>query len=477
MDIFGSAEKNAQTLRDAFSNSFDFAVRDFYVNGKKAAAVSLDGMVDEMKITECIIKPLTDKPNFNKLSSTFEQIKKSVFKGISINEESDFNKLTQAVSDGNLVLFLDNCESAFIFSVQGFPKKGIDEAQSEQNERGSSESFTDNFKDNITLLRRRLRTPKLVFKQTEIGQTSRTKVIFCYVTDRADMKMLKKIEKRLSETNIDTLLGSGYLTPFLDNRPVSLFSDTGFTERPDMLAAKLTEGRIGIIVDGTPFALIVPYLFIDYFHSLDDYMASSLYAAFIRILRISSFFISTALPGFFVAICVFHPEVLPSNIMLDIAAAEARTPFSLTFEAFAIHLIYEIVREAGLRMPVAIGHAVSIVGALVVGDAAVTAGFIAAPMLMVVALTAISTAVISKLNDSVALIRFVLIIVGGFTGFFGLFVCIGLLLSEICSINPYGVPFSAPFSPFVKRAWNDAIIKRNSKVIANKREKVRELEF
>ncbi|MCH5198128.1 MAG: spore germination protein [Oscillospiraceae bacterium] len=477
MDIYESTEKNAEKISEMFSNSFDLTLREFSVNGKKAAAVSLDGMVDEMKVTESIIKPLTDKANFNIFNSTFEQIKKTAFKGVSINEENDLEKLAQSVSDGNLILFLEDCDSAFVFSVQGFPKRGIDVPQSEQNERGSSESFTDNFKDNVSLLRRRLRTPKLIFVQKEIGTISRTNVLFCYLDDRADKEMVKKIEKRLEKTDIDTLLGSGYLAPFLDNRSTSLFSDTGFTERPDMLAAKLTEGRIGIIVDGTPFALIVPYLFIDYFHSLDDYMTNSLYATFIRFLRIACFFISTALPGFFVAICVFHPEVLPSSIMLDIATAEAKTPFSLTFEAVAIHLIYEIVREAGLRMPVAIGHAVSIVGALVVGDAAVTAGFIAAPMLMVVALTAISTAVISKLNDSVALIRFVLTIIGGLTGFFGLFVCIGLLLADICSVNPYGVPFSTPFSPFVKKSWPDAVYKRNSRILARNRERIKELEF
>lgn len=477
MDIFDSTEKNAQKIREMFGDTFDLVIREFSVNGKKAAAVSLDGMVDEMKITESIIKPLTDKANFGKFSLTTEQIKKNVFKGMSIDEENDIKKLAEAISDGNLILFLEDAANAFVFSVQGFPKKSIDAPQSEQNERGSCESFTDNFKDNVTLLRRRLRTPNLVFIQKEIGKTSRTNVLFCYLTDRVDMKMLNKIEKRLGSTDIDTLLGSGYLKPFLDDRAPSLFSDTGFTERPDMLAAKLTEGRIGIMVDGTPFALIVPYLFIDHFHSLDDYMSSSIYALFIRVIRISCFFVCTALPGFFVAICVFHPEVLPSNIMLDIAASEAKTPFSIMFEAVAIHIIYEIVREAGLRMPTAIGHAVSIVGALVVGDAAVTAGFIAAPMLMVVALTAISSAVISKLHESVALIRFALIIVGGLTGFFGLFVCLGLLIADICSLDPYGVPFSAPFSPFVKKAQVDAVLKGTSRTLSENKENIKELEF
>jgi len=477
LDTYKKAEKNAETMREIFKNSFDLVIRHMTVNGKNAAAVSLDGMVDEMKITESIIKPLTSDDCFVRRASTAQQIKTTAFKGVSISEESDIKKLGDAVADGNMVLFLDDEKSAFVFSVQGFPKKSVDSPQSEQNERGGSESFTDSFKDNTALLRRRLRTPDLVFEQSEIGKISRTSVLFCYLQSKTDTDMLKKIKKRLENTEIETLLGSGYLKPYLDSGSPSMFSDTGFTERPDMLAGKLSEGRIGIIVDGTPFALIVPYLFIDYFHSLDDYMSDSFYATFIRMLRITCFIVSTLLPGLFVAICVFHPEVLPSNIMLDIAAAEAKTPFSLTFEAVAIHLIYEIVREAGLRMPVAIGHAVSIVGALVVGDAAVTAGFIAAPMLMVVALTAISSAVISKLHESVALIRFALIIIGGLTGFFGIFVCLGLLIADICSVDTYGVPFSAPLSPFVKRAQRDAVFRLNRKKRQQQSENIRELEF
>ena len=248
-----------------------------------------------------------------------------------------------------------------------------------------------------------------------------------------------------------------YLRPFLDKEIPSLFSSTGFTQRPDMLAGKLTEGRIGIFADGCPFALIVPYLFIDYFHSLDDYAANPVYAFFIRSLRIVCFLIGTLLPGLFVAACDFHPEVLPPSILPDVAAAEAVTPFSLAFEAIAIHLIYEIVREAGLRMPKTVGHAVSIVGALVVGDAAVNAGLIAAPMLMIVAFTAISSAVISKLHESVALIRFVMIILGGALGFYGIFLFFGLIIADICSIQPFGIPFSAPFSPFVKKGLSDAV--------------------
>ena len=452
---------DAQALQKMFSHSTDLAVRAFEIDGRAAAAVFLDGMCDEMKITECVIKPLTDGRNFTLFGGTAQQIRRSAFKGAGLSEARTLDEAALAVTEGSLALFLEGEKTAFLCSVQGFPKKGIEAPEAEQNERGSGESFADNYKDNITLLRRRLKTPLLTVERTVLGKTSRTAVLYCYLRDRADAEMLQKLKRRLTRARLDTLCGSGVLKPYMDGGAPALFSGVGFTQRPDILAAKLAEGRIGVIVDGTPFALIVPYLLVDYFHATDDYMSFPAYALFIRLLRAVCFIVSAALPGLFVAVCDFHPEVLPPGVMLDIAAAEAKTPFSLMTEAVAIHLLYEVVREAGLRMPLAVGQAVSIVGALAVGDAAVTAGLIAAPMLMVVAVTAVSSAVVSKLHESVALIRFALILLGGLTGLFGVFAASGLLLAAVCCPRVYGVPFSAPFIPFTRRAQRDALLRTN----------------
>jgi spore germination protein KA len=193
---------------------------------------------------------------------------------------------------------------------------------------------------------------------------------------------------------------------FLDTRNPSIFSGVGFTERPDVLTAKISEGKICIIVDGTPNALIVPYVFIEHFHSMDDYLKRPYYATFIRILKIVSFLFSVFLPGFYVAICTFHQEIIPETMIFGITGQESRTPLPVMLEALLIHLIYEIVREGGLRMPKSVGHAISIVGALVIGESAVTAGILSAPMLIVVGLTAVSSFVVSTLYEPVAVLRF-----------------------------------------------------------------------
>lgn len=461
MKFSGDVQRDAEAVRRKFGPSADIVMREMLCSGRKVYAFMLDGMCDEIKITEGIIKPVTDMAFENTSLSFNDYIKTVIFKSVNVRTADTVEKTASDIVSGNLILIADHETEALSFPVQGFPKKNPGEPQAEQNERGSQEAFTDNFKDNVTLLRRRLRTPELVIEQLTAGTLSNTPVLLCYLSDRVNKEILEKIRKKISKIKLEAITGSGYVRPFLDSPRPSLFSDTGFTERPDRFSSMLTEGRIGIIVDGSPFALIVPWLFIDYFHTVDDYLSSPYYALFMRILRLTCFIIASALPGTFVAVCIFHPEIMPADIMYGIAAATGKTPFPIMVEALTIHFIYEIVREAGLRMPRSVGHAVSIVGALVIGDAAVTAGLIAAPMLIVVALTAISSSVISGLHEPVAILRFAFIIIGGFTGLYGVMLGAGLMLIDICSVSPYGVPFSAPLSPFIKGAQGDAVLRKD----------------
>ena len=260
--------------------------------------------------------------------------------------------------------------------------------------------------------------------------------------------MVKIIENRLKGITIDSVLESGYIQPFLEANSLSIFSSVGVTERPDTVCAKLTEGRVVVMVDGSPFCLITPYLFSEHFQSMDDYTLNPFYATFIRVLKYISFFLAILLPGLYVAIGEHNPEVLPSAIFFKVVDAEVSTPFSLLWEALIIHTIYEIMREAGLRLPKSVGHAVSIVGALVIGDAAVSAGLIGAPMIIVVAVTALASYVIPSLYYPAAVLRFVFILVGGIAGLFGVVLILAVVFLEIASLEPYGIPVTAPVSPF-----------------------------
>lgn len=471
--ISAQIAENRLKLQNCFGGSFDIVLRDLMINQRPALGLYADGMCDEIKIANTVLAPLLNKNAFLVPEHTAAQISLFAFHGADLKKVHTVEEAALQALSGAYVLFLEGESFAFSFGVQGYAKKSIEEPPSEQNEFGSQEGFTDHFKDNAALLRRKLKTPALIIEHMTLGETDHTSVLLCFLADKADPGALKTVKKQLKKAALPAVLGSGWLRPFLRTGPNNLFSGSGITERPDMLAAKLTEGRIGIIVDGTPFAIIVPYLFADYFHSLDDYLTTAAYALFIRILRYLCFFIAVGLPGMFVAVCVFHPKMLPADIVYDIASAEAKTPFPLMIEAITIHLIYEVVREAGLRMPRAIGHAVSIVGALVIGDAAVSAGLIAAPMLIVVGITTIAAAVVSKLHDRIVVFRIVLILAGGLTGFFGVFLGFAFLFLQMCALKPFGLPFLFPFAPFSAEAQKDAVFRAPWKTLRRQKKEGR----
>lgn len=247
------------------------------------------------------------------------------------------------------------------------------------------------------------------------------------------------------------------------------------TERPDTLCAKVAEGRVGLLVDGTPYALIVPYLFAENFQSLDDYSHRPYFATFIRWLKYAAFALSILLPGLYVAVGSFHPELLPATILTSLVVSEETTPFPLMFEALAVFFIYEIVREAGLRMPQAVGHAVSIVGALVIGDAAVSAGIIGAPMVIVVAVTAISSFVVPSLYEPVTVLRFAFILIGGLSGVFGVVLALCAVIVNLCAVNPLGVPATSPATPFSLYPMRDVLFRWGWRTLAREDLRVQDL--
>lgn len=435
-------------IKQKLNNDSDVLYRHFKISGNDAVLVFCDGLCNSKMVNEGILKPLTQlkKSPFSNDDLPF-LIAEKTYSGADYKTENNLCDIFPLLFSGFCILLADSVPKAFCFSAQGFEKRSVDQPYTEVQEKGPMESFVENLTDNIALLRRRLKTSELRIEEMRIGSASNTRVCICYLETRAKKEYVSKIKKRLKKVRIDALLSADYLTPFLDTDYLSFFSAVGRTERPDTFSSKLVEGRVGIIADGSPFALFVPFLFTECFQTLDDYSYRPYYTVFIRGLRLLCFFISVMLPGLYVAVCVFHQQVLSQALLVEIAVQENVTPFSITVEALVVHIMYEIVREAGLRMPKAVGHAVSIVGALVIGDAAVTAGIIAAPMVIIVALTAIGSFVISPFYESVSVLRLIFIVVGGVSGVFGIMLLFGVTVINICVLNPYKVPFSATLMP------------------------------
>ena len=475
--VSDSLEYNISYLKERFGESFDIIYKYSDVGKNKVCFVMADGMCDNMLVVEQIMRPILTAKNLPfDPCEMLNYISANVVAGIDQNETRTLEKAITDVVSGLVVFFVDGADYSWSYGVQGFPKRGIDDAQSEVQEKGAHEGFTESFKDNVALLRRRIRSPVLKCETVEVGATSKTRVCVCYMSDRAKPKTVKEIKARLKNAKLDTVLGSGYLRPFLEDGQFSFFSVLGTTERPDIACGEMNEGRVVIIVDGTPFALIAPYIFIENFQTMDDYNMRPFYVAFIRLLKYVSFFAAVFLPGLYVAVCTFHQEILPISMLYDMAIQESITPFPVMLETIFIHFVYEIVREACLRMPKSVGHAVSIVGGLVIGDAAVSAGLVAAPMLIVVAISAITSFVVPHLYQSVAVLRFILMVVGGLFGFYGIVICFGVLLVDLCRDGPYEVSELSPIAPFAPAAMRDTFIRLNWKKLGDRDLRIQNME-
>ncbi len=468
--------ENMVKVRALSQNSTDLLERQIEVSGVPVAILMCEGMVNLQLFTQILVRPLTELSLENADGEAVARwvSRETVLSGDQ-KEFFTYDELFSFLMAGFVVLLIDGVDRGIACGMQGYSFRSVSEPSTEMNITGSREGFVEPIRVNQTMIRRRLRSPSLKFEMYPIGEKSRTDICLVYLTDTADPRMVEEVKRRLGKLSSDILLSQGYLRPYLEGQPLSPFSSVGTTERPDTLCAKINEGRIGILVDGTPFALVVPYLFEEHFQSMDDYSYRPYYGSFIRLLKYFAFLLSIFLPGGYVAITSFSPEMLPDSLLFNIAASEQQTPFSMMTEALVIHLIYEIMREAGLRLPRPVGHAVSIIGALVIGDAAVKAGIIGSSMVMVVALTALSSFVVPSLYEPAAILKFVFILVGGTWGLFGISVGFVLLLTNLCALESLGVPVMAPLSPCAPADLRDGLWRTGWKKLGSFRLRIQDL--
>lgn len=467
--ISRSLDENLSNLLKFTENSSDVIVKKGFVCGNKIAVVTCEGMASTDTLAQLVYPKLNSEENSRILSP--DALMSSFFDVFLIAAEQldikNLGDLTLKLQSGFAIILVDGCARAIGIGVQGYKSRGIDEPSSDLNVRGSREGFVEVIRTNMALIRRRIKSPTLVFELSPLGDRSNTDICICYISDKVSQKLLKNVKKRLKSVKLNTILESGYIQPYLEGDGGWFFSECATCERPDVFAAKLYEGRIGILVDGTPFALVVPHLFIESFQTLDDYTQKPFYAFFIRTVRLCAYLITLFLPGAYVAIASYNPEMLPSSLILNLAAAEQTAPFSLMVECLFIHFMYEILREAGIRLPRPIGHAIGVVGGLVIGDITVSAGLVGAPMVLIVALSGLCSFVVPTMYEKIVILRFVYIIAGGFFGLFGLLLAAGAVVIKMCSLSTYGIPYMAPISPFTPKALRDMLVRSDWKKMAD----------
>jgi len=463
VEVTASLHENITNLEAVFHKSSDIVFREFLIGEQhiRSFIVYIQGMTDEQTVNDNILDPLMrlhgvhlDEPTLTVTSKFFIRTGKT-------RELSTFDELIDALLEGYTLLLLDGVPKALAIGTVGFPARDVTEPETESVVRGPRESFTENLNDNIALIRRRVKTPDLIMETLVVGRMTKTKVTLAYIDRVADEKLVQEVKDRLNRIDVDSVLDSSYIEELIEDNPYSLFPQVENTERPDKIAAGLLEGRVGILVDGTPFTLMAPALMIQFLQSSEDYYQRYPFTTAVRMIRYLFFVIALLLPSTFVAVTTFHHEMMPTALLISFTSAHQGVPFPTVVEAFIMEVTFEALREAGVRLPRTVGQAISIVGALVIGQAAVEAGIVSPAMVIVVALTAIASFSIPaySLGFAIRLLRFGFLLIAAILGFYGMLLGLLALMIHLSSLRSFGVPYLTPIAPFKIQDMKDVILR------------------
>jgi spore germination protein KA len=432
----------------------DFIIRRFCIFYDQPAVVMyFPDLIDKQYLNDHILKPLmlTSSQDFTKAVSRpmKEFLLNDILYSCEGRTETGLNEIIQAIVEGKTVLLVDGVTDAFIFSTRHVDKRSITQPETEQVIRGAREGFIEMLGTNLALLRYRLPTPDLRIKTMRIGRITKSKVALCYIDGIVNPALVEEVFRRLSLIDIDGILDVGYLEQFIEDNHLSPFPQIQNTERPDKAVANLLEGRVILLVDGSPFALILPTVFSQFYQTIEDYSERFLLVSFIRLSRLVALIFSLIFPSLYVALISFNPELIPTEFAVAVAGGRAGVPFPSVIEVLIMEISMEVLREATLRLPQQVGGALSIVGVLVVGQAAVAAGFISPITVVIIALTTIGSFATPAYNAALALrlLRFPLVILSGIFGLYGVMIGLILIANHMLSLKSFGVPYLSPLVP------------------------------
>lgn len=457
--------ENMEYCKRVMGNSNDLMMRPLQCLHKwPAVMLYIDGLVDVQILNHSIMESLLQKqdlPEFSADDEHLSYLQNDILIASNVMLVDDIEDVLNALLSGSAILLLEGSVKGLKIGAAGWEDRSVGEPVSQTVVRGPMEGFNENLRTNTSLIRKRIRDPHLWIEEREIGRVTKTRVAVLYLEHIVDQEIVQELRQRLDEIDIDSILESGYIEELVQDKTGTIFPTVYNSERPDTVSAALLEGRVAIIVDGTPFVLLVPALFVHFFQSPEDYYQRADISTLIRMIRYLAFFIALLAPSFYIAITTFHQEMLPTNLLISLAAQREGVPFPAFIEALLMELTYEILREAGIRIPKTVGQAVSIVGTLVIGQAAVDAGVVSAAMVIIVSITAISSYVIPEngLSISVRILRFVLMILAAAFGFYGILIVLLITVTHLCSLRSFGVSYMSPFAPFIQKDLKDTIFR------------------
>lgn len=443
--LSGVLSKDIALFKEIFKNDCILRVKN--IKSRKGvcfdcAIVYFDGMIDSEQINDAVIRPLLTVSTKNESGDLPDYIEKQVLFARDVKKSENVAKILEGILYGEAVILIDGSKTALNVDAKGFKTRGINEPDDERVLQGPREGFEEAALLNLAMIRRKLQTPDLCNEMLRVGRRSGTMVFICYLGSLADPKAVAELKRRIQKIDIDGILDSNYITEFIRDGRYSPFKTIGTTERPDTVAAKLLEGRIAVVVDGTPMVITLPYLFSENFQSDEDYYLNFAVASIGRILRYICFFLSVSIPAIFIALTTFHIELLPTTVAIAIAELRGGVPFSPFTECIIMIFIFEVLRETGVRMPQSLGHTLSIVGGLVVGQAAVDARIISTPMLIVIAISGISGLMVPRLKGAVFYLRLILLFLSALLGLYGFILGLSVAVMHIISLTSLGVDYT-----------------------------------
>ncbi|SHK15334.1 spore germination protein KA [Anaerobranca californiensis DSM 14826] len=464
IDLENDLEKNIQRIDAIFQRCDDLSKRDLNVGGrKKGILYFLNGITDQKSIVNYIINPIMKHEGI--VEDPSQSLDKYLEDCLLVNHsvEKVFN-LYQGVTgilQGKALLLLDGYNTGYVFEVREYPGRDVQEPITQTLVRGPREGFTENLIDNLALIRKRVKTPDLKIERFELGHLTKTSVAIAYIENLIDPKVLEEVKVRLTAIEIDAVIDSSAIEQLIEDSSFSPFPQIGNTERPDAVAASLIEGRVCIVVDGSPFVLIVPQVLVDMLHITEDYYERFYFSTAIRLLRYLAFALSLLGPSLYVAITTFHHEMIPTKLLVSIAAARQGVPFPAVLEALMMEIAFEALREAGVRLPKPVGQAVSIVGALVIGEAAVQAGLVSQIMVIVVAGTGIASFTVPAFNIGIAirLLKIPILLLSSVLGLFGVSIAVIAISIHLSTLRSFGVPYLSPIAPLTLQDNKDVLLR------------------
>lgn len=468
--ITGNIKTDQDNLEVILQNCSDLVLKRFQFGNPPIDGMLLyfDGLVDRQEVEQHLLKPLMlememlRRPDGTLHTDVLETVRYRIVTMAELKTVTDYDSICHHISSGDVVFLIDGIKEALVGGTRSWEGRGVERPENEVVVYGPKESFTETVRFNTAMIRRRIKSANLKMESFVIGRVTKTDVVLCYISGITPPNLISEIRSRLASIDTDAILDPEYLQEFMADTPNTIFAQVEHTERPDRVCGHLLEGRAAILVDGSPIAMILPVSFPQFWIAAEDYYTPFVPASLYRLGRFTAFLLALLLPSLYVAVTSYHQEMLPTALYLTIAAARQGVPFPIFVEAFLMEATFELLREAGLRLPRAVGPAVSIVGALIIGDAAVRAGLVSTPMVVIVAFTGIASFVAPNYNAAliIRIARFGFLAAAAALGFLGIMVLLILMLVRMASLSSLGMPYLSPLAPLNWAQLSDIMIRR-----------------